>query len=103
MPTHVRITSAPRESIALCEQINSVDTERIGNYCGHLTDKEMSEVDRALAVSLGIDSEAMLKSFQIDDEEGMALIAINYLRKFVSGKVEGDAGGKRKTGMQYIA
>lgn len=103
MPTHVRITSAPRESIALCEQINSVDTERIGNYCGHLTDKEMSEVDRALAVSLGIDSEAMLKSFQIDDEEGMALIAINYLRKFVSGKVAGDAGGKRKTGMQYIA
>ena len=63
----------------------------------------MSEVDQALAISLGIDSEAMLKNFQIDDEEGMALIAINYLRKFVSGKVTGDAGRKRKAGMQYIA
>lgn len=83
LPTHVMITSSPRTSIALCEQINSVDIERIGNYCGHLTEKEMSEVDHALTVSLGLGTEGLFRS-GADDEEGLALIALNYLRKFIS-------------------
>lgn len=95
LPTHVTITSAPRTSIALCEQINSVDIERIGNYCGHLTEKEMSEVDHALTVSLGLGSEALFRSGADDDEEALALIALNYLRKFISGKAMPAMGSSR--------
>jgi len=53
-PTHVKIFSAPRDSVALCEQINTVAEERIGDYCGRATDEEMDEIDKALAVSISI-------------------------------------------------
>ena len=54
LPTHVRVESVGRRSIALCEQITSVDVSRLGDYKGHLTDKEMEKVDRALMQSLDI-------------------------------------------------
>ena len=42
MPTHVRIESAGKHSTALCEQISSVDVSRLGDFKGHLTDREMA-------------------------------------------------------------
>ena len=54
LPTHVDITTTPRKSIALCEQIVTVSTERIGNYIGHCTKDEMLAIDVALLKSLGI-------------------------------------------------
>lgn len=54
MPTHVSIYSAPRPSTALCEQVSTVSVERIGNYAGHLTEKEMTQVDTALLISLDL-------------------------------------------------
>lgn len=47
MPTHVRIESAGKRSTALCEQISSVDVSRLGDFKGHLTDREMAQVDVA--------------------------------------------------------
>ena len=41
MPTHVRIESAGKRSTALCEQISSVDVSRLGDFKGHLTDREI--------------------------------------------------------------
>lgn len=54
LPTHVTIRSTGRLSTALCEQITSVAIERIGDYCGSVTDAEMSAIEAAMLVSLGI-------------------------------------------------
>lgn len=53
MPTHAQI-ECKESSIALCEQIFPVDKSRLGDYIRTATDAEMQEVDKALAVSLGI-------------------------------------------------
>lgn len=57
LPTHVRITSAPRVSIAQCEQVYSVSVERLKDKCGTLTPKEQNAIDKAILVSLGINAE----------------------------------------------
>lgn len=57
LPTHVEIYSLKRESIALCEQITSVAVERIGDYCGAVSNAEMSAIETAMLVSLGIETE----------------------------------------------
>ena len=54
LPTHVKIKSARYPSTAMCEQIHSVDKERVGDYIGTATEDEMREIDRALAVSIGL-------------------------------------------------
>ena len=61
LPTHVDIRSAPKESIALCEQINSVFVDRVGDYIGTCTDYEMMLIDAALAISLGLNFDAPKK------------------------------------------
>ena len=54
MPTHVPVDSAPDPSIALCEQIQTVDKWRIKEYLGTATWEEMEKIDQALAISLGL-------------------------------------------------
>lgn len=54
IPTHVRIGSTGRESIALCEQITTISTERIENYMGECTAEEMQKIEKAIMVSLSI-------------------------------------------------
>lgn len=54
LPTHVTIRSTNRVSTAICEQITTVATERIGNYCGTVTDDEMAAIENAMLISLGI-------------------------------------------------
>lgn len=55
LPTHVEIKSTGRDSVALCEQVSTVSIERIGNYKGRATDEEMANIDKAIAISLGLD------------------------------------------------
>lgn len=57
MPTHVEIVCRV-PSTALCEQIASVSTERLGDFIRCCTDDEMKQIDNALMVSLGISSDA---------------------------------------------
>lgn len=52
LPTHVLIRSAKRPSIALCEQIHTVSTERLESFVGQLSEEEMRAVNMALLVSL---------------------------------------------------
>ena len=54
LPTHVGIMSTNRPSTVLCEQINAVSIERIGDYIGRCTADEMREIDIAIATSLGL-------------------------------------------------
>lgn len=62
MPTHVSIRSATYPSTALCEQITSVSTERVGEYVGTCTKQEMEAIDRALHISLDLIPEAPVKT-----------------------------------------
>ena len=56
LPTHVDVMCHV-PSIALCESVNTVSKERIGNYIRSLTDEEMNAIDDALVISLGIERE----------------------------------------------
>ena len=54
-PTHYRIEKLhilPHPSIALLEQLRTIDKHRIMQYLGKLDEKEMVEIDEALLVSL---------------------------------------------------
>lgn len=57
LPTHVPIHSLNRESIAICEQITSVSTERIGSFRGCVTADEMRAIEAAMRVSLAMGDE----------------------------------------------
>lgn len=59
MPTHIPISSARRPSIALCEEIVSVDKQRLGKYIGTITSEEMQQVNQAMMISLGILPESL--------------------------------------------
>lgn len=54
LPTHCTINSTGKPSIALCEQITTVSTEQLRDYVGQCTDEEMAEIDRCVAISLGL-------------------------------------------------
>ena len=55
LPTHftlVGFTQLP--SLVLCEQIRTLDKQRLGERLGRLTQKEIQQLDYALAVSFGL-------------------------------------------------
>ncbi|MDR1002091.1 MAG: type II toxin-antitoxin system PemK/MazF family toxin [Oscillospiraceae bacterium] len=58
LPTHCLLKAQnglDRESIVLLEQIRTIDKRRLKERVGALEDVDMREVDRALAVSIGLD------------------------------------------------
>ena len=60
LPTHVLLPKTcglERDSLALTEQIRAVDRARLGNYIGHAGESAMSQIDRALSVSIGLKTE----------------------------------------------
>lgn len=54
LPTHAEVTANGVTSTVLCEQVNSVSVNRIGDYITSLTDAEMKPIDDALMASLGL-------------------------------------------------
>lgn len=54
LPTHVKINSSRCPSIALCEQIETVDKERIGNYINEISQAELKGIEKAILISLDI-------------------------------------------------
>ncbi|MCL1806775.1 MAG: type II toxin-antitoxin system PemK/MazF family toxin [Oscillospiraceae bacterium] len=61
LPTHVLISSCesglPRASNVLCEQIRVIDKNRLMNYVSDLDGRKMTEVNEAISISFGIDSQ----------------------------------------------
>lgn len=58
LPTHVILPKScglDKDSIALAEQIRTVDRARLDSYIGRITYETQSAVDRALAVCVGLD------------------------------------------------
>ncbi len=85
LPTHVRISSSARESIALCEQIDNVALERLGNYFGSITKDEMTRIDIALLVSLDLTTRGGGQAGEYDVVDGAGA------EKMASLKAERDA------------
>ena len=59
LPTHVAIPKScglEKDSIALAEQIRTVDRSRLDGYIGRITYETQSAVDRALAICVGLES-----------------------------------------------
>lgn len=54
LPTHVIITSGSRPSTAMCEQIITVDKDRLMSYMGHVYDHEMAAIEEAMKIQLGM-------------------------------------------------
>lgn len=54
LPTHVKIISSRCPSIALCEQIETVDKGRIGNYINEISQAELKGIEKAILISLDI-------------------------------------------------
>jgi len=57
LPTHYPIKAQQgleRDSLVLLEQIKTLDKRRLREYIGTLDDETMNEVDKALAVSVGL-------------------------------------------------
>jgi mRNA interferase MazF len=57
LPTHCPIKAQQglgRDSLALLEQIRTIDKERLKEYIGTLDSEAMSRIDKALAVSVGL-------------------------------------------------
>lgn len=54
LPTHVAINSAKYPSTALCEQIDTIDKERIGQYINQVSNAEMNKIEQAMMISLEI-------------------------------------------------
>lgn len=57
LPTHVTFTTAclRAESVALCEQVRTLDKMRMKTLMGNLNDETMTKINNALAISLGLD------------------------------------------------
>ena len=43
-------------SIVLLEQIRTIDKKRLDSYIGHLNDVHIDGIDKALAISVGLNS-----------------------------------------------
>jgi mRNA interferase MazF len=58
LPTHVEISSEEyglnKDSVVLLEQIRTLDKRRLKEKIGHMTDEDMSKVDEALLISVGL-------------------------------------------------
>lgn len=55
LPTHCTIRSTSVTSTVLCEQVTTVDKQRLGDYIGTCTEDEMSRINTAIRISLGLD------------------------------------------------
>ena len=62
LPTHINIAGGSvgltKDSVILLEQIRTIDKKRLREHMGRLDEKQMMEVDNAIAVSFGLNSRA---------------------------------------------
>lgn len=55
-PMHVAIKSAGKKSIAMCEQIYTIDKTRLEKYITSINEKELEDIQNAICFCLGIDA-----------------------------------------------
>ena len=75
LPTHVEVRCKENIATALCESIQTVPKDRIGDFVKVCTEEEMRNIDIALCESLGIELET-----DVDDSLEGELIEISKER-----------------------
>lgn len=63
LPTHVMIgqeSGLNKDSVVLLEQVITVDKEKVGDYIGTVPRNKIYEIDRALMISGGIDTQKQI-------------------------------------------
>lgn len=64
LPTHINLPAyrygLPKDSVVLVEQVRTVDKRRMKTKIGHVDDSCMRSVDAAIAISFGIEQEAVM-------------------------------------------
>ena len=57
LPTHVKLGTSylAKDSMVLLEQIRTIDKRRLWEYVGHVTSEEMTLIETALLVSIGVE------------------------------------------------
>lgn len=62
LPTHIKVNAVSsglaKDSIVLLEQVRTIDKKRLKEKMGTLDNRAMGEVDMALSVSFGLNSQA---------------------------------------------
>ncbi len=76
MGVHVEIYSAPKPSVALCDQIKTVDARCLDNYCGRVSREEMDKVDTAIATALGLNVEREHLGDEVTEQEKNMITAL---------------------------
>ena len=60
LPTHIQLCSQQyglrQNSLVLLEQVRTIDRSRLREYIGHLSKPQMQQINKALAVSFGLDA-----------------------------------------------
>ena len=93
LPTHATIHATGLEATALCEQVNTVSRQLVGNYCAECTKEEMARIDKALLASLGLDApRTTTQSDDHADELAKAIEAREYYRGLFHYMVDREAG-----------
>ena len=56
LPTHIPIecSSLAKDSIALLEQIRTIDKQRLTEYVGRASSESMNEIDKSFLLSVGV-------------------------------------------------
>ena len=54
MPYHIEVISNNKKAIAICEQVFTVDKSRLTHHIGHITEEELSDVEKGILFALGI-------------------------------------------------
>lgn len=64
LPTHIHVHSGEnglaKDSIVLLEQIRTLDKRRLREHMGHLDEQSMAQVNRALRISFGLQTDRTL-------------------------------------------
>ena len=58
IPTHywldTKFANCPRDSMVLLEQVKVIDKSRLGKYIGRVSEADQKQIDKALAISMGL-------------------------------------------------
>ena len=84
LPTHATIRSTGKISTALCEQISTISTKRIGDYAGRVTPQEQEVIDRCMMISL--DLSAPVKAAENPAEAPDANATPDYERAMIEAE-----------------
>ena len=64
LPTHITLAAGsaglPKDSIVLLEQVRTLDKRRLREHMGRADDRVMRQVDNAIAVSFGLQTDSLI-------------------------------------------